>query len=52
VPGDRRREVAVLAVLGKDDAGKLGIVTRHHEHEPSVIAQIFVRSACALFALQ
>ena len=42
VLGDRRAEVAVLAVLGEDHAGDLRVVARREEHEPAVVAQVLV----------
>ena len=40
VLGDRRGQIAVLAVLGEDDAGDLRVVARREEHEPAVVAQV------------
>ena len=50
---DRRAEIAVLGVLGEDDAGEHGVVLRREEDEPAVVAQILVGAALGrLAALQ
>ena len=41
-------QIAVLGVLGEDDAGDLRVVARREEHEPAVVAHVHLAAPAAL----